>query len=180
MKEYDMNEEKQATSIDMSETTTLADKVSERYKLDEHIIVVWRLHLLLFFILYAVIAIIVFISSQFFVGIIASSLFFIDLAFRFIRAQFVYDNSSFAFGIEDIRFKTGYIFLRETLVPYPRIQHIDIHQGPIERYFNLSSLIIHTAGQSGDSIKIPGLQTEYAEYLRTYLKSFIKSEEEDT
>ncbi|MBN8574428.1 MAG: PH domain-containing protein [Candidatus Kapabacteria bacterium] len=159
---------------------SVTDIVSERYRLDSHIVTVWRLHLLLYFVLYAVIAIILLIISKSYITISFGIIACADIIFRFIRAQFVYDNSSFAFGQEDIRFRTGYIFLREVLVPYPRIQHIDIHQGPIERYFNLSSLIIHTAGQSGDSIKIPGLQTEYAEHLRTYLKSFIKSEEEDT
>jgi len=174
-----MNDEQQSAWDEMSESIA-NDTVSDRYKLDEHIVIVWRLRLLLYIILYAVIAIILFITSKLLISIIVCCIFIFDLVFRFVRAQFVFNNSSFAFGVEDIRFKTGYIFLRETLVPYPRIQHIDIHQGPIERYFNLSTLIIHTAGQSGDSVKIPGLQTEYAEYLRTYLKSFIKSEEEDT
>lgn len=159
---------------------SVTDIVSERYRLDSHIVTVWRLHLLLYFVVYAVIAIILLFFTKPYIYISFYVIFSVDLLFRFVRTQFVYDNSSFAFGKEDIRFRTGYVFLREVLVPYPRIQHIDIHQGPIERYFNLSSLIIHTAGQSGDSIKIPGLQTEYAEHLRTYLKSFIKSEEEDT
>lgn len=159
---------------------SVQENVSERYRLDSNIVTVWRLHLILYFILYAVIAIILLFTSKTIIIISFCIISIADILFRFVRAQFVYDNSTFAFGEEDIRFRTGYIFLREVLVPYPRIQHIDIHQGPIERYFNLSSLIIHTAGQSGDSIKIPGLQTEYAEHLRTYLKSFIKSEEEDT
>lgn len=174
------DETSQNSSAIHEQIQSVMDVVSERYRLDSHIVTVWRLHLLLYVVLYAVIAIVLLFTSNFYIITGFSIVIFAELIFRFIRAQFVYDNSSFAFGQEDIRFRTGYIFLREVLVPYPRIQHIDIHQGPIERYFNLSSLIIHTAGQSGDSIKIPGLQTEYAEHLRTYLKSFIKSEEEDT
>lgn len=151
-----------------------------RYMLDEHIVTVWRMRLILWLLLYGVVSVILYIVAPFYISLPCNFLFFCDLLYRFFRANFVYKNSSFAFGDEDIRFKTGFLFIKEILVPFSRIQHLDIHQGPIERYFDLSTLIIHTAGQSGDAIKIPGLQEVYAEHLRSYLKSFIKSEDGDT
>lgn len=152
----------------------------QRYKLDSHIVIVWRLRLIIMLLIYGAISIVVYIAAPFYIFLTCGLLFSLNLIFGFIRARFVYNNSSFAFGKEDIRFRTGFLFIREILVPFSRIQHLDIHQGPIERYFDLSTLIVHTAGQSGDAIKIPGLHEHYAEQLRTYLKSFIKSEEEDT
>lgn len=152
----------------------------QRYRLDANIVIVWRLRLIISFLLYAIITIIVYIAAPIYVSLSCGLLFFLSLLFGFIRPRFVYNNSSFAFGNEDIRFRTGFLFIKEILVPFSRIQHLDIRQGPIERYFDLSTLIVHTAGQSGDAIKIPGLHEHYAEQLRAYLKSFIKSEEEDT
>ena len=50
-----------------------------------------------------------------------------------------------------------------------RIQHVDTRQGPMERIFGLSRLIVFTAAGSLADAAIPGLRTQDAEYLRDEL-----------
>ena len=62
------------------------------------------------------------------------------------------------------------IWFRVTqLLPLPRLQHVDLHSGPIERSFGLASLMLHTAGTQEASIVIPGLDAQAAEQLRNHL-----------
>lgn len=47
-----------------------------------------------------------------------------------------------------LRFKKGILFKTERTVPLDKIQDLTFKEGPVLRYFGLSSLYIETAGQS--------------------------------
>jgi membrane protein YdbS with pleckstrin-like domain len=55
------------------------------------------------------------------------------------------------------------------LLPLSRLQHVDLHSGPVERSFGLASLLLHTAGTQHASIIIPGLDAREAARLRDEL-----------
>lgn len=55
------------------------------------------------------------------------------------------------------------------LLPLSRLQHVDLHSGPIERHFGVASLVLHTAGTHQASITIPGLESGTAVRLRDQL-----------
>jgi membrane protein YdbS with pleckstrin-like domain len=55
------------------------------------------------------------------------------------------------------------------LLPLSRLQHVDLHRGPLERWLDLASLVLHTAGTHEASIVIPGLEAEEAGRLRDQL-----------
>jgi hypothetical protein len=55
------------------------------------------------------------------------------------------------------------------LLPLSRLQHVDLHSGPIERSFGLASLILHTAGTHNATITVPGLAAGEAARLRDHL-----------
>lgn len=62
------------------------------------------------------------------------------------------------------------VLWREVLdVPRNRIQHTDVGQGPIERQFGISHLIVHTAGTTSASVRLPGLREDNAYKLRDEL-----------
>ena len=69
----------------------------------------------------------------------------------------------------DLLVQHGVLFRRWTSVPHSRIQHVDTRQGPMERLFGLSRLMIFTAAGSLADASIPGLRTEVAEHLRDEL-----------
>lgn len=73
-----------------------------------------------------------------------------------------------------IRIASGLIVRRETVVPYDRVQHIDISRGPIERFFGVATLTLHTAGSYNSTVDLPGLAHEDAERMRDEIRTFIR------
>ena len=64
----------------------------------------------------------------------------------------------------------------ETIVPFARVQHIDIAQGAIERRFGVSRLLLHTAGTMHNVVVLPGLARETAEALRDEIRGRIRDD----
>ncbi len=78
----------------------------------------------------------------------------------------------------ELRLRRGVLTRVETLVPFSRVQHIDVERGPLERIFGLASLVLHTAGTRGASVILPGLSPERAEQLRGEVRSEVKLHDE--
>jgi membrane protein YdbS with pleckstrin-like domain len=57
------------------------------------------------------------------------------------------------------------------LLPLPRLQHVDVKSGPLQRQFGLATLVLHTAGTHAASIEVPGLDADEAVRLRDRLVS---------
>lgn len=79
-------------------------------------------------------------------------------------------------GEDEIDIRSGSLIRRRTIVPFGRVQHIDVAQGPIQRPFGLATLIIHTAGTQGASVSLPGLRLEDAEALRDRIRVKIRQD----
>lgn len=57
-------------------------------------------------------------------------------------------NFAWAQGEHDFLIRRGAFFRSMTIVPYGRIQYVDISEGPVSRFFGISTVIIHTASVS--------------------------------
>ena len=57
---------------------------------------------------------------------------------------------------------------RLSVVPYGRMQFVEITAGPVERLFGLSTVKLHTAAAASDA-RIPGLHPNEAARLRDRL-----------
>ncbi|WAC25067.1 PH domain-containing protein [Blastomonas sp. SL216] len=79
---------------------------------------------------------------------------------------------------EQLRVARGWMFRTDTIVPFKRIQHIDMGQGPIERLFDLASLTVHTAGTHNSIVTLPGLRRSQAEAMRDAMRLHIRREAE--
>lgn len=75
-----------------------------------------------------------------------------------------------------LSYKKGLLVSQMTVIPFSRIQHIEIDEGPFERYFKLSTLSIYTAGDSGKDLKISGLKKEKAQEIKELITAYIKDE----
>jgi membrane protein YdbS with pleckstrin-like domain len=62
----------------------------------------------------------------------------------------------------------GVLIARESLVPYDRIQQIDVVRDPLERFLGLATLVLRTAAASTDA-RVPGIRAEVAASLRPLL-----------
>lgn len=69
---------------------------------------------------------------------------------------------------DDLVVGSGIWFRRLVVVPYGRLQFVDVKAGPIDRAFGLTSVQLHTAAASSDAA-IPGLSPETAAQLRDRL-----------
>lgn len=61
-----------------------------------------------------------------------------------------------------------------THVPFERVQHLDVAQGPIERAFGVCRLQLHTAGTAHSLVTLPGLDRAAAERLRDEIREHIR------
>lgn len=84
-----------------------------------------------------------------------------------------FKKRKYAIREKDISFKKGIFFRSLTTVPFNRIQHIEIDQGPVSRFFGLVSLMVFTAGDSSDDLKISGLLKEDAQQIKEFISNKI-------
>lgn len=75
---------------------------------------------------------------------------------------------------ERLRVVRGILFRSDTVVPFGRVQHIDVNQGPLERAFHLATLTVHTAGTHNASVSLPGLAREDAMAMREDIRAAIR------
>lgn len=66
---------------------------------------------------------------------------------------------------EALELRHGVVVRTCSAIPYFRVQHVDIAQGPLERSFGLARLVVHTASASTDKT-IPGVRSAEAQALR--------------
>lgn len=71
---------------------------------------------------------------------------------------------------DDLLVTHGVMFRRLTVVPYGRMQFVDVASGPLERRYGLATIQLHTASPATDA-KIPGLPAQEAARLRDRLSA---------
>ncbi len=69
---------------------------------------------------------------------------------------------------DDLLIRKGIMFRTLVVVPYGRMQYLDVQRGPLMRSLGLASLQLHTAS-AGTDASIDGLPAEVAERLRDQL-----------
>jgi membrane protein YdbS with pleckstrin-like domain len=76
-----------------------------------------------------------------------------------------------------LRIRRGLVWHAEISVPYSRIQHTDVSRGPVERWFGLSTLIVHTAGTENASVAVDGLPAARAYRIRDLLLTEVETDD---
>jgi len=71
---------------------------------------------------------------------------------------------------DDLMVRRGVMIRRQSVIPYGRMQFIDVTAGPVERSLGLATLRMHTAAAASDA-RIPGLDRARAAKLRDQLAS---------
>ena len=77
---------------------------------------------------------------------------------------------------DELHIRHGLLVRTRSVVPFGRVQHIDVAQGPVERRFGLATLILHTAGTRGAAMPLPGLPHAEAERMRDRIRAKIRQE----
>jgi uncharacterized protein len=69
---------------------------------------------------------------------------------------------------DDLLVKHGVLFRKLSVVPYGRMQFVDVNSGPLERRVGIATVQLHTASPATDA-RIPGLPPDEAARLRDRL-----------
>lgn len=85
-----------------------------------------------------------------------------------------YNARGYQMGADRLRVVRGLMFRSDTVVPFGRVQHIDVHQGPLERFFGIATLTLHTAGNHNASVSLPGLGEDLARDMREQIRAHIR------
>ena len=80
-----------------------------------------------------------------------------------------YRHIRYRLDAHGVTIRRGVVWRTVTSVPTSRVQHTDVSRGPVERYFDLATLVIHTAGTRDASVALSGLGHREAIVLRDRL-----------
>lgn len=75
-----------------------------------------------------------------------------------------------------LRVTHGFLFHADVTVPFGRVQHIDVSQGPLERAQGLGTLTLFTAGVHNAAVRLPGLLHGDAVALRERIRARIRQD----
>lgn len=77
---------------------------------------------------------------------------------------------------DDLLVRRGVLVRRLSVVPYGRMQFVDVTAGPVERAFKLATVRMHTAAAASDA-RIPGLDRPEADRLRDQLAALGEAQQ---
>lgn len=97
----------------------------------------------------------------------------IAFTIQFLILEIGFSKRKYLVRSKDISYKSGLFFMKTTTVPFHRIQHIEINQGPFSRFFNLAVLSVFTAGNSSDDLKIRGIKMTDASKIKEFISTQI-------
>lgn len=97
----------------------------------------------------------------------------IAFTIQFLILKIGFSKRKYLVRSKDISYKCGLFFMKTTTVPFHRIQHIEINQGPFSRFFDLAVLSVFTAGNSSDDLKIRGIKMTDASKIKEFISTQI-------
>ncbi len=80
-----------------------------------------------------------------------------------------YDHAGWCLTPSGLEIRRGIWWRSQISVPLARVQHTDVHQGPLMRRYDLAKLIVHTAGTENSTVELNGLNFATAQRLRDAL-----------
>jgi membrane protein YdbS with pleckstrin-like domain len=121
----------------------------------------------------------VWIGAERWVAVLATVVWGVFFVAGLVLARYRYDIKGYVIRKHDIAYRRGIFFRRVTTIPFSRMQHCEIQEGPLERLFGLNTLLVFTAGGSSSDLAIPGLPPEEAARLRNYILRRVNDVEDE-
>jgi hypothetical protein len=100
----------------------------------------------------------------------------LGLALALVMPRRRYRAWGYRLDEDELFIRAGLMVRYRTVVPFSRVQHIDVSQGPIERRYRLGRLTLHTAGTRTAAVWVPGLDYAEAERIRDLIRGRIRQE----
>lgn len=109
-------------------------------------------------------------------GIASGAAALLLLAWAFWMPRRRYRSWGYRLDEDELHIKSGLWVRSRTIVPFGRVQHIDVTQGPLERRFGVGMLTLHTAGTRNSAVALPGLGFEEAGRIRDIIRGKIRQD----
>jgi hypothetical protein len=109
-------------------------------------------------------------------GLLAAAALVLGIAAILVLPRRRYRAWGWRMDEDELRIASGMLVRSDTVVPFGRVQHIDVLRGPLQRGFGLASLVLHTAGTRSAAVLLPGLEAEEAERMRDLVRGKIRED----
>jgi membrane protein YdbS with pleckstrin-like domain len=67
----------------------------------------------------------------------------------YIALQLRFDTTWYVMSGRSLRIRRGIWLIRETTITFENVQNVELKQGPLQRHFGFSNLVVQTAGGGG-------------------------------
>jgi membrane protein YdbS with pleckstrin-like domain len=111
-------------------------------------------------------------------GLIPALVGAVALSGIIIAPDRIYRRLGYAIDGRLLRTVRGWLFHTDTIVPFVRVQHIDVMRGPFDKWFGTATLVVHTAGTHNSVVTLPGLSPERAAEIREAIRHEIRADAE--
>ena len=111
-------------------------------------------------------------------GLLPALIGVIGLSGIIVAPERIYRRLGYAIDGRLLRTVRGWLFHTDTVVPFVRVQHIDVTRGPVDKMFGTASLVVHTAGTHNSVVVLPGLSPERAAEIRDAIRGEIRADAE--
>jgi membrane protein YdbS with pleckstrin-like domain len=103
----------------------------------------------------------------------AAGLLFVSALLLFVfLAWFTFKSARvmrYAVRQHDVIVRSGVFWKKETVQPIRRIQHVEQHQGPVDKRYGLYELKLFSAGTGHFTFRVPGLDGDSASRIRQFI-----------
>jgi uncharacterized protein len=109
-------------------------------------------------------------------GVLAVAILLIALSVISAAPERIYRRLGYALHANLLQVVRGWLFHTDTLVPFVRVQHIDVTRGPLDKSFGTATLVVHTAGTHNSIVTLPGLAPDKATAIRDEIRQHIRTD----
>ena len=93
-----------------------------------------------------------------------------------LAPQRIYRRLRYGLGDRLLQVARGWLLHVDTIVPFVRVQHLDVTRGPLDKMFGTATLVVHTAGTRNSIVTVPGLAPGRAAEIRDIIREHIRTD----
>ena len=93
-----------------------------------------------------------------------------------LAPQRIYRRLRYGLSERLLQVARGWLLHVDTIVPFVRVQHLDVTRGPLDKLFGTATLVVHTAGTRNSIVTVPGLSPERAAEIRDIVREHIRTD----
>lgn len=116
------------------------------------------------------------IDMAMFDGLVATLMPLLALLAIIFVPQRIYRYLGYRVGEQLVQVVRGWMFHTDTIVPFVRVQHLDVTRGPLDKLFGTATLVIHTAGTHNSIVTVPGLSPDRAAEIRDLIREHVRTD----